>query len=81
LEIRVYGAGCPKCRQLERLVREVVAELELEADIQHVHDLHAIADAGFFVTPGLTVDGQKVLEGKLPSPAQLKTLLAQFTQN
>ena len=39
MEIKVLGTGCAKCKQLEKTVREAVAELGLDAE------RHAVLDA------------------------------------
>lgn len=39
LEIKVLGPGCPNCLKLEALCREVVAESNLEADIEKVTEI------------------------------------------
>ncbi len=75
LEIRVLGPGCPRCEELERLVRNVVAEMKLAADVQHVRDLREISKYGPFPTPGLVVNGKMIMVGKVPSPSELKQLL------
>jgi len=38
LQIRVLGPGCPSCDKLEKDLMEVMAELNLPADLDHVRD-------------------------------------------
>ena len=78
MEICVYGAGCPKCKELEKRVINALAELDVAAAVSHQTDLNTIVDAGFFMTPGLTINGTKVAEGKVPSPTQIKVLIQQY---
>ncbi|NLT43613.1 MAG: thioredoxin family protein, partial [Anaerolineae bacterium] len=42
MEIKVLGTGCPKCKRLEQLAREAVAEAGIEAAITKVEDIDAI---------------------------------------
>jgi len=47
MDIKVLGPGCPKCQETERLVREVVAESNVDAEIEKVTDLMKIAGFAF----------------------------------
>ena len=55
--IQVLGTGCAKCNELEKLVRETVAEIGSEATVEKVSDLQQIAMMGVFTTPAVVVDG------------------------
>ena len=48
MDIKVLGPGCPKCRETERLVREVVAQSVKDAKIEKMTDLMKIAGYGVF---------------------------------
>ncbi len=76
MEIKVLGTGCAKCKQLEKMTREVAAELNLDANIEKVEDIYKIMQAGVMTTPALVVDGEVVLKGKLPSVKELKSILS-----
>ncbi|MCM0619298.1 thioredoxin family protein [Nocardioides bruguierae] len=75
LQIAVLGPGCRNCRALEKATRRALDELGLDAEISHVTDYAAIAALGVLATPGLEVDGQVVLSGRVPSVAEVKDLL------
>ena len=38
MKIKILGTGCARCHELEKTVREVVAELKLDATIEEVKD-------------------------------------------
>ena len=40
MEIKVLGTGCSKCKQLEKLTKEVVAEMGIEANVEKVEDIY-----------------------------------------
>ena len=44
--ITVYGPGCARCYETERVVRNVLAELQHDADLRKVTDYQAMASAG-----------------------------------
>lgn len=75
MEIKVLGTGCAKCKKLEQLTREVVAEMNIEASIEKVEDIYKIMQYGVMRTPGLVIDGKVVLSGELPKTSELKALI------
>jgi small redox-active disulfide protein 2 len=74
LDIKVLGPGCANCVKLEGLVKEVVAEQHLEAQIEKITDREKFADFGIMMTPGLVVNGKVLASGKIPT----KTTLAHW---
>lgn len=75
MEIKVLGTGCPKCKALEKLTREAVAELGVDANIEKVEDIVKIMSYGIMHTPALVVDGKVVLSGRLPNITEIKNLI------
>jgi small redox-active disulfide protein 2 len=80
LEIRVLGPGCPNCDRLMSEVRTALAELEIDADLEHVHDLKAIAGFGPVGTPALVINGKVVASGRVPKGADLTHMLREAKQ-
>jgi small redox-active disulfide protein 2 len=76
MDIKVLGPGCTKCHTLEKNTREAVEELGLEAEVDKVTDLNVIAGYGVFITPGLVVDGEVRLAGKVATKKEIKRILA-----
>ena len=72
MEIKVLGPGCPKCKQTEEIVRQVVAEEGVSADIEKVTDIMKIAGYGVFGTPAVIVDGEIKCVGKIPKKEDVK---------
>lgn len=75
MEIKVLGTGCTKCKKLEQLTRETIAELGIEANVEKVEDIYKIMQYGVMRTPGLVIDEKVVLTGRLPKSKELKELL------
>lgn len=71
LEIKVLGPGCSRCKQVFELVRDVVAEEGVAADLEYVDDIAAFADYGVFVTPAVLINGEVKLAGRVPTRNQL----------
>lgn len=75
MEIKVLGTGCAKCKQLEKTVRAAVDELGLDATVEKVTEFTDIMEYGLMSTPGLVVDGEVRLAGRLPKLAEVKSIL------
>lgn len=78
MKIKVLGPGCANCANLERVTREAVADLGIDAEIEKVTDYAAIAGYGVMRTPGLVVDEQVVLSGRVPTASAIRGLLEPF---
>ena len=75
MKIEVLGTGCAKCRKLESNVREAVAQLGSDAQVEKVEDLAAITAYGVMMTPALAIDGEVKVMGKVPDVAEIKSLI------
>lgn len=73
--IKVYGPGCSRCRQTEDLVRKVVKENGIEAEVVGIHDMQAIAAAGIMGTPAIAIDGVIKVAGRIPKASEIKQWL------
>ena len=65
MEIKVLGPGCPKCKHVEKLVREAVEESGADAHVEKVSDMLEIAKYGIFGTPAVVIDGEVKCAGKV----------------
>lgn len=75
MEIKILGTGCPKCKTLEKLTREVVEQNGLDATVTKVEDIVDIMKYGVMMTPALVVDGKVIVKGRVPSAAEIKSLI------
>ncbi|MCZ7635887.1 MAG: thioredoxin family protein [Verrucomicrobia bacterium] len=80
MNILVIGPGCTKCRTLAQFTEQAVKELGVTAEITKVTDLKQIMALGVMMTPALAVNGTVRVVGKVPSVAELKTLLSQAVE-
>lgn len=69
--IKILGSGCPKCKRLEQLTREAVAELGLEASFEHVREMDKIMAYPIMTTPALVIDEQVMASGRIPGKDEL----------
>lgn len=65
-EIKILGPGCAQCDRLERELMEVMSELNLAADLEHVRDIKEIGKYGVMGTPALLINGEVKSVGSVP---------------
>ena len=75
VEIKVLGQGCVQCDRLERDLMEVMAEIDLAADLEHVREIKEIGKYGVMGMPALVINGKVLSVGRVPSKAKLKEWL------
>lgn len=77
MDIKILGPGCKNCVTLDRITREVVSEMGIQATIEKIEDYGKIASYGVMTTPALVVDGKVLIAGRVPTPTHLRELLTQ----
>ena len=68
--------GCANCHRLEANAKDALATLGLDATIEKVTDFADIASYGVMRTPGLVVDEQVLVSGRVPDANEIATLLS-----
>ena len=74
-EIKILGTGCPKCHQMEAIVKEVIKENAIEANVEKVEDIMAIMEYNVLSTPALVINEEITIKGRVPSKAEVIELL------
>ncbi|MEW6066141.1 redox-active disulfide protein [Desulforamulus profundi] len=77
MEIKVLGTGCQNCKALEKAVKEVVAEMNLQANVEKVEEIGKIVQYGVMLTPGLVINGKVKVSGRVPSKADIKKMISE----
>lgn len=75
-KLQILGTGCPKCKMLAELTETTANDLGIEYKIEKVTDINEIMKFGVMMTPALAVDGQVKVVGKMPSPDEIRKMLA-----
>ena len=76
MTIKILGAGCANCKNLEKAVYNAAAELDLDADISKVEDIQQIISYGVMRTPALVINEKVVLSGRVPNINELKEIIS-----
>ena len=75
-KLQILGTGSPKCKMLAELTETAAKDLDIEYEIEKVTEINDIMKFGVMMTPALAVDGQVKAVGKVPSPDEIKKMLA-----
>ncbi len=76
MEIKILGPGCPNCNRLESLARSAAAEMGVEATITKVTNMRDIMAYDIITTPGLVIDEKVVSSGRVPTKAEITSMIA-----
>jgi small redox-active disulfide protein 2 len=75
--VKILGSGCPKCKQLEKNLREALKLAGIDAQIEKVKNLNEIMKYNVFMVPTLVIDGEVKSVGKVLSIEQIKKLIGE----
>lgn len=74
MDIKVLGPGCPKCKQVEEIVSQVIDETGGDIKFEKVTDIMKIAEYGVMTTPAIVIDGEIKSVGKIPKKEDIKKM-------
>jgi small redox-active disulfide protein 2 len=75
LTIKILGSGCANCKRVEQIVRKIVEEMSLEAEVIKITEYPEIMKYNILSTPGLVINEKIVSTGRIPAPAEVTTWL------
>lgn len=75
MHIKILGTGCKNCTTLETEARAAVEQLGLDATVEKVTAYPDIAAYGIMSTPGLVVDEEVLVSGRVPKRDEIAKLL------
>ena len=81
MEIKVLGTGCSRCNSLEKVTRQALEELEVNANVEKIEDIQQIMSYGILRTPGLIIDEKVVITGQIPGLSEMKDLIKKHNTN
>jgi small redox-active disulfide protein 2 len=76
VKIEVLGMGCENCRRLMSNVEAAVGQLGIGAEIKKVEAIAAIMERGVMLLPGLIVDGELKVSGRVADVPEIKRILS-----
>jgi small redox-active disulfide protein 2 len=66
MDIKILGPGCPRCEDLMKRTINVLAELNIAANVEKVADIKQIVAYGIMATPALVINGKVKCAGRIP---------------
>ncbi len=75
LTVKILGSGCANCKRVEQIVRKIIEEMALEAEVVKVTDYKDMMAYNILSTPGLVINEKLVCSGRIPTPAETTTWL------
>lgn len=71
MNIKILGVGCSRCRKLESIVRELVSQNNIDAEIEKVSDIQEMMSYRIIATPGLVINEKLKSSGVIPKNEQI----------
>ena len=75
LTIKVLGSDCANCKRVEQIVRKIITDMGIEAEVVKVTEYAEIMAYNVMSTPGLVINEKIVSTGRIPAPAEVTTWL------
>ncbi len=76
MKIKILGPGCVKCNELDKRVHEVIREMAVNAEVEHVTDVRKIMEYPVVITPGLVIDEKLVFSGRVPTRKEISGFIS-----
>lgn len=67
MKIQVLGSGCSTCKNLYKLVEEVVKDLNINLEVEYSADISKIVELGAMSSPVFAIDGKLITAGRIPT--------------
>ena len=74
-KLQILGTGCPKCKKLAEATELAAKQAGIEYEMEKVTSIDCIVEFGVMTTPALVVDGEVKVAGRVPTVAELATML------
>jgi len=72
---QILGTGCPKCKLPADKTAQAAESLGIEYELTKVTDMNDILGFGILMLPGLAIDGELKVSGRVPDQDKLKSLI------
>ena len=74
--VKVLGSGCSNCKRLEQIVRQVLENEKIQADVIKVVNFDEIMKYPILATPALVINEKLVSAGRIPGPVEVTNWLS-----
>ena len=81
MDIKVIGPGCINCQNLEMMVINELAKLGISANVDKVTNPLEFSKYGIFGTPGLVINGNLKVAGRVPTSDEVRKWIEEEMQS
>ncbi|MGB9824270.1 MAG: thioredoxin family protein [Candidatus Hydrothermia bacterium] len=74
-QILILGSGCPKCKALEKVFKDALAQIDGTHEVTHIYDPREFAKYGVMITPAAVINGKVVVAGRVPGLSEAVEIL------
>lgn len=75
MKLQVLGKGCSKCHATEENAREAAGRTSKDVEVETVYDITEASAMGMMEAPGVAIDGEVKLQGRVPEPDEVVDLI------
>jgi|Deesub1362A_J573_1020465.scaffolds.fasta_scaffold00374_43 small redox-active disulfide protein 2 len=75
MKITVLGSGCPTCGLLYELVKKLVDEKKIGAEVEYIKDFNELVKRGIMGSPALLINDKPVMVGMPKDEAELLKII------
>ena len=79
MNIKVLGAGCPRCRKLYAEAEKAITSSGAKVDLEKVEGIEEILKYGVMVTPVLVINGEVKVSGRIPQSEEIVSWITAAT--
>lgn len=72
--IKVLGSGCKSCHQLYQNVKEAVAKLGVDVEVEYITDMEKVMSYGVMSMPALVVNEKVVSVGRVLKASEIEKM-------
>ena len=73
--IKVLGLGCKSCQQFYQNVKEAVAKIGVDVEVEYITDMEKVMSYGVMSMPALVVNEKVVSAGRVLKASEIEKLL------
>lgn len=73
MKVKILGPGCYRCILTEQNIRQVLEELKIDAEVEHVSQFADIWRHGVTATPAVIIDNKLMCQGRIPDLGEIRS--------
>lgn len=75
MKLQILGEGCSKCHALEKNAKEALEDAGDDVELETVYEITEASAMGLMDAPGLAVDGDIKIQGRVPNTDEIVSLI------